>query len=172
MSRRPLLAAFAALPLLLSAAASQAADPLPPAQAEAPPAGLPRQPVLNLEAAQTILAAAEAEAKNSKWPGSIAVTDSGGNLLAFSRLDGAGPASAEIAAGKARTAAMFRRPTSAFEEAINGKRQAAITSGFVMMAGGLPLVVDGTVVGAIGVSADTPQHDVQIAEAGLKTLPR
>jgi len=133
---------------------------------------LPRQPVLTLEAAQKVLAAAEAEARKQGWPGAIAVTDAGGALLAMVRMDGSGPAAAEIAPGKARTAAMFRRPTSAFEDAINGPRPAAVTGGFVMMAGGLPLVAEGQVVGAIGVSADTPQHDVAIAEAGRAALPR
>ncbi|MFC0409048.1 GlcG/HbpS family heme-binding protein [Roseomonas elaeocarpi] len=134
-------------------------------------AELPRQPVLTLEAARTVLAAAEKEARANNWAGSIAVADAGGALLAMVRLDGGAPASAEIAPGKARTAALFRRPTAAFEDAINGPRAAAITSGFNMMAGGLPLVVDGQVVGAIGVSVDTPQHDVALAEKGRAALP-
>lgn len=150
--------ALAATLFLLPIAAPRAAE-------------LPRQPMLTLEAARMVLAAAEKEARANNWVGSIAVADTGGALLALIRLDGAGPALAEIAAGKARTAAMFRRPTAAFEEAINGQRPAAITSGFNMMAGGLPLIVDGQVVGAIGVSVDTPQHDLAIAEAGRTALP-
>ncbi|MBP0495126.1 GlcG/HbpS family heme-binding protein [Pararoseomonas indoligenes] len=157
MHRRPIAALFL-LPVL-AAGTGRAAD-------------LPRQPVLDLEAARGVLSAAEAEARKQGWRGAIAVSDAGGALLALGRLDGAGPASSEIAAGKARTAAMFRRPSGAFEDAINGGRQAAVTSGFVMMAGGLPLVVEGQVVGAIGVSAETPQHDVAIAEAGRAALPR
>ncbi|TPG55937.1 heme-binding protein [Roseomonas nepalensis] len=155
---RPAIALVATL-LLLPAVGTHAAD-------------LPRQPVLTLEAARTVLAAAEREALTNKWAGSIAVTDAGGALLALVRLDGAAPASAEIAPGKARTAALFRRPTAAFEDAINGARPAAITAGFSMMAGGLPLLVDGQVVGAIGVSVDTPQHDVAVAEAGQAALLR
>lgn len=158
MSLRHTLMAVALLPVL-AAGAAQAAD-------------LPRQPVLTLEAAMKVLAAAQGEAAKQGWPGAIAVTDAGGALLAMLRMDGSGPAASDIAPGKARTAAMFRRPTSAFEDAINGPRPAAITGQFVMMAGGLPLVVDGQVVGAIGVSADTPQHDVAIAEAGRAALPR
>lgn len=131
---------------------------------------LPRQPVLTLDAARLVLGAAEAEARRQGWPGAVAVTDAGGALLAFARMDGAGPAAAGIAAGKARTAAAFRRPTAVFEDAINGPRAAAATAGYVMMGGGLPLVVDGQVVGAIGVSADTPQHDAQIAGAGQARL--
>ncbi|BFL66338.1 MAG: heme-binding protein [Roseomonas mucosa] len=158
MPRRTFLAFLAVLPVLTSIVAGAAE--------------LPRQPVLNLEAARAVLSAAGAEARKQGWAGAIAVTDAGGALLAMERLDGAGPASAEIAVDKARTAAMFRRPTSAFEDAINGQRPAAITSRFVMMAGGLPLVVDGQVVGAVGVSAETPQHDVTIAEAGRAALSR
>ena len=158
MFRPYVFAALAALPLV----ACRTADA----------ADLPRQPVLNLEAARSVLSAAEAEARKQGWPAAIAITDAGGALLALDRMDGAGPAAAEIAAGKARTAAMFRRPTSAFEDAINGQRPAAITSGFVMMAGGVPLVVDGQVIGAIGVSADLPQHDVAIAEVGHAAMPR
>lgn len=133
---------------------------------------LPRVPVLNLAAAQGVLEAAAAEAHRQGWAGSLAVTDAGGALLAMERMDGAGPASATIAAGKARTAAQFRRPTAAFEDAINTQRAAAITSGYVMMAGGVPLVMDGQVVGAIGVSAETPQHDMAIAQAGAAALGR
>ncbi|MCR0985522.1 GlcG/HbpS family heme-binding protein [Roseomonas populi] len=158
MSRRTFFAALTLLPMLAGAVAGAAE--------------LPRQPVLNLEAARAVLSAAGAEARRQGWAGAIAVTDAGGALLAMERLDGAGPAAAEIAVGKARTAAMFRRPTAAFEDAINGGRPAAITSRFVMMAGGLPLLADGQVVGAVGVSADTPQHDVAIAEAGRGALPR
>jgi glc operon protein GlcG len=151
---------LAALSLLLSVAGGTANA-----------AELPRRPVLNLDAAQLVVSAAEAEARKQGWVGAIAVADAGGAMLVMERLDGAGPASADIAAGKARTAAMFRRPTTAFEDAINGQRPAAITSGFIMMAGGLPLVAGGQVVGAIGVSAETPQHDVAIAEAGRAALP-
>lgn len=158
MFRSYVFAALAILPL----AAYRAADA----------AELPRQPVLNLEAARSVLSAAEAEARKQGWSAAIAVTDTGGALLALDRMDGAGPAAAEIAAGKARTAAMFRRPTRVFEDAINGQRPAAITSGFVMMAGGVPLVLDGQVVGAIGVSADLPQHDVAIAEVGRAAMSR
>lgn len=154
---RPALLSLLVSPFLLGAAAA---------------ADLPRQPVLTLEAARAVLSGAEAEARAKGWPSAIAVTDAGGAVLAMVRMDGAGPAAAEIAPGKARTAAMFRRSTAMFEDAINGPRGAAATAGFVMMAGGLPLLVDGQTVGAVGVSADTPQHDAQIAEAGRAGLQR
>ncbi|ARP86641.1 GlcG/HbpS family heme-binding protein [Bordetella genomosp. 9] len=134
-------------------------------------ADLPTRPVLTLEAAQKVAAAAQARATQAGWPGVIAVADSDGLPIVLLRMDNTMPASVELAPGKARTAAMFRRPSGALEDAINGPRQAAITArGFVLMRGGVPLVVDGHVVGAIGVSADTPQHDEDIAEAGAAAL--
>jgi glc operon protein GlcG len=102
----------------------------------------------------------------------ISVVDAAGLPLALVRMDNAAvPAGVEIAPGKARTAALFRRPSGALEDAVNGNRPAAATArGFVLMRGGLPLVADGQIVGAIGVSADTPQHDEEIARAGVAAL--
>lgn len=133
---------------------------------------LPTQPVLNLAAAQQILTAAQTKAQTAGWPCVIAVVDSAGLPIVLVRMDNAAvPAGVELAPGKARTAALFRRPSGALEDAINGPRPAAITAqGFVMMRGGLPIIVNGQTVGAIGVSADTPQHDEEIAQAGLAAL--
>lgn len=147
------------------------------AQAQAPDAGQPvrlaQKPVLTLDAARRIVDAAKAEATKNGWPGVIAVADDAGLPILIERMDDAAVlAGVEIAPGKARTAALFRRPTAALENAINGNRPAAATAGFVMMEGGLPIVVDGQVVGAIGVSADTKEHDTQIAQAGLAALRR
>ena len=102
----------------------------------------------------------------------LAVVDDGGWLVLLERMDGAPMlASVELAPGKARAAAVYRKPTRALEESINGGRAAAVTApGFVQMQGGVPLVAGGEVVGAIGVSADTPAHDEQIAEAGARAL--
>ncbi|MBG7621450.1 heme-binding protein [Herbaspirillum sp. AP02] len=135
-------------------------------------ATLPTQPVLTLAAAQQVLQAAQAKAQAENWPCVISVVDAAGLPLALVRMDNAAvPAGVEIAPGKARTAALFRRPSGALEDAINGNRPAAATArGFVLMRGGLPLVADGQVVGAIGVSADTPQHDEEIAKAGVAAL--
>ncbi|OZI37256.1 glcG protein [Bordetella genomosp. 10] len=142
------------------------------ASVQAAPPRLPTQPVLNLAAAQHVLAAAQAKAQASGWPCVIAVADAAGQPILLLRMDNAAvPAGVELAPGKARTAALFRRPSGALEDAINGKRPAAATArGFVLMRGGLPLTVDGQVVGAIGVSADTPQHDEEIAQAGVAAL--
>jgi glc operon protein GlcG len=124
--------------------------------------------VLTLEAARKIVAAAEAEAKRNNWPGVIAVVDDGGWPILVLRMDNAATlAGVELAPGKARTAALFRKPSQALEESINNGRIAATTAPFIEMKGALPIVNGGEVVGAIGVSADTPDHDVQIARAGL-----
>lgn len=135
-------------------------------------ATLPTQPVLTLAAAQQVIQAAQAKAQSENWPCVISVVDAAGLPLALVRMDNAAvPAGVEIAPGKARTAALFRRPSGALEDAINGSRPAAATArGFVLMRGGLPLVADGQIVGAIGVSADTPQHDEEIAKAGAAAL--
>jgi glc operon protein GlcG len=132
-------------------------------------APLPMRPVLTLEAARTIVNAAEAKAKAEGWPCVIAVVDSGGLPIIVERMDDAAvPGGVELAPGKARTAVMFHRPSGALEDAINGPRPAAITArGFVLMRGGIPITVGGYIVGAIGVSADLPDHDEVIAKAGI-----
>lgn len=134
--------------------------------ASAQGAEVPKRSVLTLEALQRVVQSAKEEAADHSWACVIAVVDDEGLLIAEIRKDNAAfPAGVELAPGKARTAALFRRPTSALEEAINGPRPAAITAhDFVMMmTGGVPIVVDGQIVGAIGVSSDTPDHDVRVA---------
>jgi glc operon protein GlcG len=128
--------------------------------------------VLTLAQAQHVIAAAEAEASRHGWPSVIAVVDDGGWLVAMERMDNpATLASVELAPGKARTAALYRKSTALLEKMVNGGRFAAVTApGFIEMQGGIPLVVGGQVIGAIGVSTDTPEHDEQVAEAGVKAL--
>ena len=128
--------------------------------------------VLSLEAARKMVAGAEAEAERNHWRGVVAVVDDGGWLIMLERMDHAAmTASVELAIGKARSAALFKKPTQDLEEAINHGRYAAITArGFVEMQGGLPVVIDGEVVGAIGASFATPQEDVRVARAGLAAL--
>src|SRR5271169_3052858 len=130
--------------------------------------------VLTLDIARKMVAAAELEAVRNHLAGVVAVVDDGGWLILQERMDHAAyVASVELAPGKARTAALFKKPSQALEDAINHGRIAAVTAqGFVEMQGGLPIVVDGEVIGAIGASFDTPVHDVQIAQAGLAALPR
>jgi glc operon protein GlcG len=119
-----------------------------------------------------MVAAAEAEAERNHWRGVIAVADQGGWLILLERMDHpAMTASVELAAGKAQSAALFKKPTQALEEAINHGRYAAITArGFIEMQGGLPVVVDGEVIGGIGASFATPEEDEQIAKAALAAL--
>lgn len=133
---------------------------------------LPTKPFLTLEAARLVVAAAEEEAKVNGWPCVISVVDAEGMPILTVRMDDASvPAGVELAPEKARTAALFRRESGALEDAINGTRPAVITArGFVLMRGGVPITVGGKVVGAIGVSADTPDHDQQIAKAGVAAL--
>jgi glc operon protein GlcG len=143
----------------VSKASSQAVSALP----------LKRQ--LTLAAAQSVVQAAERYAAEKGWPAAISVVDDGGWPLLTERMDGApvtvGP---QLAQGKARTAALFKRSSGDLENAINKGRQAAITAGFTMMQGGRPLVVQGQVVGAVGISADTPLHDDEIAQAALRAF--
>jgi glc operon protein GlcG len=123
--------------------------------------------VISLDAAKKMAAAAEAEARRNGWNVSIAVVDAAGALVAFVRMDDASPASEQIAQGKARTAARMRRPTKALEEMIAGGRVAfTAVEGLTPIEGGVPIVVDGKVVGAVGVSGVTSQQDAAVATAG------
>jgi glc operon protein GlcG len=119
-----------------------------------------------------MVGAAEAEAERNHWRGVIAVVDDGGWVILLERMDHAAlTAGVELAASKARSAALFKKPTQALEEAINHGRYAAITArGFVEMQGGLPVVVDGEIIGGIGASFATPEEDEQVAKAGLAAL--
>src|SRR6202051_1442910 len=129
--------------------------------------------VLTLEIARKIVATAESEAARSHLAGVVAVVDDGGWPILIERMDHAAYlASVELAPGKARTAALFKKPSEALEDAINHGRVAAVTAqGFTEMQGGLPIVVDNDVIGAVGASFDTPEPDVQIAQAGLTAVP-
>ena len=128
---------------------------------------------LTLDGAKKVIAAAVAEAKSRNAPGgAIAVVDDGGNLIALERLDNTFAAGANISIGKARTAALFKRPTKAFEEIINKGRTAMTTlPDFTPLQGGVPILIDGQIVGAVGVSgAASAQQDEDLAIAGAKAL--
>jgi glc operon protein GlcG len=137
-------------------------------------AQLAEKKVLTLEAARKMVAAAEATAERHHLRGVIAVCDDGGWPILVERMDNpAYTASVELAPEKARSAALFKKPTAALESAIDQGRIAAVTArGFIEMQGGLPIIVDGQVIGGIGASFDTPAHDVEIAQAGLAALSR
>ncbi len=130
------------------------------------------KPVLSLDDVKRIAAAAEAEALRNGWKVTLAIADDGGHPLWLQRLDGAAPVSAHIAPAKAKSAALGRRPSGDYEQMINGGRTAFVTAPAIegMLAGGLPIVVDGHVVGAIGVSGVKPDEDTQVASAGIAAL--
>ena len=122
---------------------------------------------LTLKGAKQIVAVAEAKAKLEGARVVIAVVDEGGNLLLLQRLDDTQVASVNVGIDKARTAAIFRRPSKVFEEQVRNGRVAALAlHGAVPLQGGVPIVVEGQVIGAIGVSGETPGQDEDIALAG------
>ena len=129
----------------------------------------PTKAYMNMAMAQKVLDGAISYAKKVKAPGgSIAIVDDGGHLILLHRMDGTMPATPPIAAGKARTAALFRMPTLKFEDITRGGRVSMLKiEGFMPMQGGIPIKVDGQVVGAIGVSgASSAPQDEEIAIAG------
>jgi glc operon protein GlcG len=129
------------------------------------------KPVLTVTETTRIIDAARAAAKNNQWPVTISVVDDGGHLLGALRLDGCAPASAYIATEKARTAALGRRETKQYEDMINDGRAAFLSAPLsCTLEGGIPLIVDGQVVGAVGVSGVTPEQDAQAARAGAQAL--
>ncbi|MBX3613860.1 MAG: heme-binding protein [Burkholderiaceae bacterium] len=130
------------------------------------------KPVLGAAEVKTIAAAAEAEALRNQWAVSIAIVDDGGHLLWLQRLDGAAPISAQICEAKARTAALGRRESRIYEEMINGGRTSFLSAPALegMLEGGVPIVVGGHYVGAIGVSGVKSSEDAQIARAGIAAL--
>lgn len=128
--------------------------------------------VLDADDVGAMLAAAEAEARRHGWAVTIAVCDDGGHLLALKRLDGVAPISAYIAPEKARTAALGRRESGVYEKMINDGRVSFLSAPMLqgMLEGGVPILVDGQVVGAIGVSGVKSSEDAQIAKAGIAAL--
>jgi glc operon protein GlcG len=146
--------AFASIVLTLIVTGGAAAD-------------LPLKKVLTLRAAKAIATAAETEANRRGLTVVIAVVDDGGHLLLLERLDNTQVASVEVAIGNAHTAAIFRRPSKDFEDQIkNGRAASLVLPGATPLQGGIPIVVDGKVIGAIGVSGNTPQEDEDIAKSG------
>jgi uncharacterized protein GlcG (DUF336 family) len=127
---------------------------------------------LELSDVKKIAAAAEAEALRNQWAVTIAIADAGGHLLWLQRLDGAAPVSSHIAPAKARTAAVGQRETKVYEDIINGGRTAFLSAPHIdgLLEGGVPIVVDGAVVGAVGVSGVKSTEDAQIAKAGIAAL--
>jgi glc operon protein GlcG len=130
-------------------------------------AELPVKRVITLNVAKKIAAAAEAEANRRGSTVVIVVVDDGGHVLLLERLDDTQVASVEVGIGKARTAAIFRRPSKEFEDQVKNGRVAALAlPGATPLQGGIPISFQGKVIGAIGVSGNTPQEDEDIAKAG------
>ncbi len=137
------------------------------------PAQMTDRKALTLDAARTVAAAAETEAKKNGWNVVIAVVDDGGHLIYLQRLDGTQNGSIEVAQRKARTAVDFKRSTKVFEDAIAGGRTAVLALaevGVFPLEGGLPLLYQGQMVGAIGVSGVTSQQDGVVAKAGAEAM--
>lgn len=140
------------------------------AGAQAPPA---YGPAITLEQALKVMAGAEAEAKKNSWPVAIVVLDSGGNFVALHRLDNTQFGSIEVARQKAWSAVAYRRPTKAFQDSLaagGAALRVLALEGALPIEGGLPLLVDGKVVGAIGVSGVTGEQDSIVATAGVAAL--
>ncbi len=178
MYRRVLASIALGAGLLAGAAAIQ------PAQAQQPPAANPLDAIpdqmpfnvpygapITAERAQHAVQTAEAEAKKRGWPMNISVVDSGGNLVAFLRMDGAQLASIAISQHKARTAVKYRRETKALEAGIqNGFHYLATLDDVIGSRGGIPLIEGGKMIGAIGVSGGTGSQDEVISKAGAATI--
>ncbi|MDE2367437.1 MAG: heme-binding protein [Burkholderiales bacterium] len=129
------------------------------------------KPMLQGVDVRAIAAAAEAEAQRNGWAVTIAIADDGGHLLWLQRLDGAAPFSAQVAPAKARTAAIARRETKAYEDVINQGRYAFLSAPVDgMLEGGVPIMIEGQCVGAVGVSGVKSPEDAQIARAGIAAL--
>ena len=134
-------------------------------------AELPTKKVLSLEAARQVAAAAEKHARENKWNVCIAIVDDGGHLVYFQRMDSTQHGSVLVSQRKAQTAIGFKRPSKTFEEGVAGGRSVLLSlPGATPLEGGIPLVVDGEMIGAIGVSGVTSQQDGQIAQAGADAL--
>jgi uncharacterized protein GlcG (DUF336 family) len=157
------LGAALLLPVCAGAQTTPAAAPPPPAPS--PPYGMS----IGFDAAKKALSAAEAEAKKNNWPVAIAIVDTGGHLVAFSRIDNTQIGSIEIALGKARTANNLRRPTKALQDGIaqgGANLRLLAVRDILPLEGGVPIVVDGKIVGAIGVSGVMSNQDAEVAMAG------
>ena len=162
-----LLSLLVAVVMLIAVGSASAQTPAP-APAPPPAYGTP----ISLEQAKKVMAGAEAEAKKNSWPVVIAILDSGGQLVMLQRLDNAQWGSIEIAKEKARSAVALRRPTKALQHLIaqGGANLRLLNIGYSVLEGGIPIVVDGKIIGSVGVSGVTSQQDAQIAQAGIDAM--
>lgn len=149
-------------------ASSSALDEIPEEMPFDVPYGVP----ISFERAQGAVLAAVAEAKKRNWKVNVAIADSGGNLVAFARMDGAMLASIQIAIHKAQAAVTFRRPTKVFEDGINRTHLNYLLTfdGVIASRGGVPLITEGKIIGAIGCSGGTDSQDEVISKAGAAVI--
>ena len=160
------LAFGAALLAAVTTASAQQQPATPP-----PPPAPYGMPITN-DQAKKVMAGAEAEAKKNNWPVAIDILDSGGPMVMMQRLDNTQGGSTDIAKDKARTAVALRRPTKALQDAIaqGGVNLRFLSTGFSVLEGGIPIILDGKIIGSIGVSGVTSQQDAQTAQAGIDNL--
>jgi glc operon protein GlcG len=128
------------------------------------------KPALTLEDAKKLMAAAEDEASRNNWEVVIAILNDGGRMVAVHRMDGARPGNDQIAVAKATTSAMTCRPSVVWERWIEGRHKAYATFPFIAAQGGLPIIIDGDLIGSIGVSGVKSSEDEQIAMFAIKTV--
>jgi len=135
------------------------------AQQAPPPYGMP----ITLDVAKKVMVAAEAEAVKNNWPVAIAILDSGGNIVMLHRLDNAQLAANDLSVGKARTALSFRRPSKALEDAVagGGAGLRLLALNITPIEGGFPIIIDGKIVGAVGVAGGLGAQDAQVAKTGV-----
>jgi uncharacterized protein GlcG (DUF336 family) len=152
-----------------------ASGPVGAQQPVAPPPQIPYGAPISLEQAKKVLAGAEAEARKNQWNMVIAVLDSGGHLVMLARMDGTQLGSIEAAKDKAYSAVLYRRPTKVFQDLV-GQGGANLRllrlSGASPLEGGIPILVDGKIVGAVGVSGAASEQDAQVAKAGADALTK
>ena len=169
MRRKRLVSLVVGTALILGASMASAQQPAAAPPPPPPPYGSP----ITLEQAKKVLAGAEAEAKKNNWNVVMVVLDSGGNLVMLQRMDGAQFGSIEVAKDKAYSAVAFRRPTKAFDDALaQGGANLRILRlpGASPLEGGIPIIHDGKLIGAVGVSGVTSAQDAQIGRAGIENL--
>ena len=170
MRMHTLLSAVVGLVIVLAAVSVSAQAPVAP-----PPPQIPYGPPITLEQAKKALAAAETEAMKNKWNVVITILDSGGHLVAMHRLDGTQLGSIQAARDKAYSAVLYRRPTKVFQDLVaqgGANLRLLALAGGSPLEGGIPILVDGKIVGAIGVSGVTSEQDAQVAKAGAEALTK
>jgi glc operon protein GlcG len=144
-------------------------------QPAANPSVVPYGPPVTVETAKKAAAAALAETRKNNWTMAVAVVDPSGNLVYYEKMDDTQLGSAKISINKARSAALFKRPTKAFQDALAGGGAGLRVLGLegaVPVEGGVPLIVNSKIIGAIGMSGDTSEHDAQCAKAGADALQK